>query len=554
MLNAGDLPDGNSPLNMGVPWDALSGGTYAPDYGAQLAGAIAPPQPGPVAPPPGQEELRNALDGMRNFQATLTAQNKAAQTPPQPTTVSTTTKPDGTKELSIKGPAELGEYYGNAAKFYQQALGGYAQQMDQIQQRLRMQEEQARNQPPWVQLATALSANLAQAPNLPGWVQAAGRTAAQLNPRPEEIQARRMGVLGQQAQLAERGMGLEIAQAKATQESHQMAIAAEKERLALVEKARDNIAQDISKGIGTMDAKTASAMLIEAGATGKELPAHLDTLKMLANNIGAKFTVERADKELGQKLAREAEDRRANALTEQVRLGNERNELADTRIKQNEFLNQDATYQKNTAMSTQEQSAVQSAFNVMNLTKKMDDVKVTKSPITGRLEYVNPYRPAEWQQIQLLSNQMLLSGLAGKLGAGVSDRDVTLMRQMVPSGKMTEEQYQATNKVLKSVNADNLQALMRANPNIQQWKSMQPMFKKVGLEKMYDETMAEMKPMLAGSYPSVFGPDRPAIADRKYGPDTKVTAESGSSTQRPTATNAAGEVIEWDGKAWVKKK
>jgi len=412
-------------------------------------------------------------------------------------------------------------YFQKASQFYQQALGGYAQEA----KRLEMERQRVESQP-WMQLATALSANLAQAKDMPGWVQGLGRTAAQLNPTVDELRARKLAVLGKGAEMSEKGMALGIAQERTIEDRAQRQEArvmqAEAQRQKLVKEAYDNLAQAVDKGPGMMNGKTAAAILTKAGARADELGPLLDQLGNLAANVGKAFEIKRDDVVKAQDLASKQEDRRTRALGEMVRLGEARLTQGEERIKQAEFLSQKSDYNKNTAMSTAEQAAVQSGFNVLNLTKKLEDVagKKTVSPITGRVQYVNPYRPAEWQAIQLYSNQMLLSGLAGKLGAGVSDRDVALMKQMVPSGTMTQEQFEATNRVLKSVNEDNIRSLMRANPNIQQWKTMEPQFKKLGLEKMYAQAMDEMKTELGTAYPAVFGPDRPAIAERTFGADT----------------------------------
>jgi len=417
-------------------------------------------------------------------------------------------------------------YFQKASQFYQEALGGYAKEA----QRLEVQRQQVESQP-WLQLATALSANLASAKDMPGWVQGLGRTAAQLNPTADELRARQLAVLGKGAEMSEKGMALGIAQERTYEDRAQRqearAMQAEAQRQRLVKETYDNLAQAIEKGPGMMSGKTASAALLKAGVREDELGPLLDTLGNLAANVGKAFEIKREDVVKAQTLASQQEDRRTKTAADVIRLGEARLTQGETRLRQAEFLSQKSDYNKNTAMSTAEQAAVQSGFNVLNLTKKLEDVagKKTVSPITGRVQYVNPYRPAEWQAIQLYSNQMLLSGLAGKLGAGVSDRDVALMKQMVPGGKMTQEQFEATNKVLKSVNEDNIRALMRANPNIQQWKTMEPQFKRLGLEKMYTDAMDEMKTELGDAYPAVFGPDRPAIAERTFGTDTKAKTE-----------------------------
>lgn len=118
----------------------------------------------------------------------------------------------GQRNVTVKTTEQNFQNTMDSATKYHQVLAGFVQQSQQAEMRLRMQEEQARNQSPWIQLATALAANMAQAKDLPGWVQAAGRTSAQLNPRPEELAARRMAVIEQGAGMAEKGVALDIAQ------------------------------------------------------------------------------------------------------------------------------------------------------------------------------------------------------------------------------------------------------------------------------------------------------------------------------------------------------
>ncbi len=286
------MPDSTSPLNMGVPWDSLSGGTN-PQFGQDLQEALVPSSrfQGPVAPGPGQAEFEQALGGMREFQATLKAHNDAAQTPPQPTSTTLERDPDGNERLTIKGPAELARYYGNAAQFYQQALGGYAKQMDSIEQQMRAQEAQIRSQPPWVQLATALSANLAQAPNMPGWVQAAGRTAAQLNPRPEELQMRRMGVLNSEAQLAERAIGAGLGSAKFA-----LDVASENRRAAEA-KVRDRLMFDkenVGAAIrGEGDPAAVTALGVQAGFVPPEqAEAYQKNIEAIRDSYATKKTAD----------------------------------------------------------------------------------------------------------------------------------------------------------------------------------------------------------------------------------------------------------------------
>ena len=160
---------------------------------------------GPAGMPPQQGPIEN----LRGFGANLFAQLTASNPAPK---IDWSVKhgPDGEPRLSASNltPDQV-DFFTKAASFYKQALGGYAQEAS----RLEMQQQQAQGQP-WQQLATALSANLAQQKDMPGWVQGLGQTAAELNPTVDQLAARKMAVLGQGAQMAEKGMAMGIAQQK----------------------------------------------------------------------------------------------------------------------------------------------------------------------------------------------------------------------------------------------------------------------------------------------------------------------------------------------------
>ena len=223
------MADDSSPLNMGAPWAALGGSDVAPVN----AGSFVPVGGGQVDPV-AQEQFAK----LRDIGARLAVQNEMSKAPQPAEETRIKKNKDGSEDVWTKTSRQNYENTIQGAMNYQHALGGYAQRMEQIEQHLAAQEQQARNQPPWVQLATALSANIAQAKNMPGWVQALGKTAADLNPRPDQIAQRRLGVLGEEAQLAEAGarMGETSMQHQQMQEEKTAALAqktqAEKDHLA----------------------------------------------------------------------------------------------------------------------------------------------------------------------------------------------------------------------------------------------------------------------------------------------------------------------------------
>ena len=178
-------------------------------------------------------------------------------------------------------------------KMLNQILGSFHQEA----QRLQAQEQQAQSQP-WMQLATALSANMAQARDMPGWVQALGRTAAQMNPSVQELQARRMQLMGQEAGIAEKAAGLDLAAMKASTDTKQ----AEFERKKLSDQNR--LASDylnrtrivVREGGGPMDWEKFQSGGIGVGIEPQRLPglyqAHVEEAKQLA--AGQEKKVERS--------------------------------------------------------------------------------------------------------------------------------------------------------------------------------------------------------------------------------------------------------------------
>ena len=180
----------------------------------QSVGNIPPVQQLGNFGPAGMQPQQSPIENLRGFGANLYAQMRASQAPPTLTETTIKRNPEtGEGTASVKMSENDLQYFQQASQFYQQALGGYAQEA----QRLEMQRQQAESQP-WQQLATALSANLAQAKDMPGWVQGLGRTAAQLNPTVDEIRARQMAVGAKQADIAEKGMALGIAEMRTRDE------------------------------------------------------------------------------------------------------------------------------------------------------------------------------------------------------------------------------------------------------------------------------------------------------------------------------------------------
>jgi hypothetical protein len=162
------------------------------------------------------QQTQQSLAGLRDFGARGAAQQKD-QGPEDflkyAKSLELTTDAEGNVGLNAKG-VNLRFLQGllSSQKQLNEIMGSFHQEAS----RLQAQEEQARQQP-WMQLATALSANLAQARDMPGWVQALGRTAGQMNPSVQELQARRMQLMGAEAGIAEKSAGLNISAAGLTE-------------------------------------------------------------------------------------------------------------------------------------------------------------------------------------------------------------------------------------------------------------------------------------------------------------------------------------------------
>ena len=269
--------------------------TYPPFPGSASDFSMLANQFNPATQDQGSMEADVAIQQIQKLADTgarMTAQSKANEIPAPLQNYQVKTKPDGSTEMSISGltPDQLA-YFQKASQFYQEALGGYAQEA----QRLEAQRQQVESQP-WMQLATALSANLAAAPGMPGWVQGLGRTAAQLNPTADELRARQLAVLGKGAEMSEKGMALGIAQERTIEDRKQReqadAARGETQRKMSVERALDNARAAITAGTGDVDGNGIMHGIAVAGATDAELESAAALLGSLAANVKRKFDIE----------------------------------------------------------------------------------------------------------------------------------------------------------------------------------------------------------------------------------------------------------------------
>jgi hypothetical protein len=194
---------------------------------------------------------------------------------------------------------------------------------------------------------------------MPDWVQGLGRTAAQLNPRPEEIQARRLGVLGEEAKLTEQGIRLSEAQMyhratlaqRADQTAktfHEIASAAQKGELTDVNTTSQMLqATGVPKEKADLQAKTLVGISKEkqalvsaaSAATDARQAAHLKemaresdnrlavTLKALTTKTSEKADADKAIEETAQALAPMNKDS-LNAMTQVAGMfGSARNKI-----------------------------------------------------------------------------------------------------------------------------------------------------------------------------------------------------------------------------------
>jgi hypothetical protein len=215
-----------------------------PDYASEIPGLAAKTWQLPGGDETDQA-LRTAQDSMnklRDFGARSASQQKPSlfQIPEGIGSVTITRDETGKPSISAKDVApELIEGLLHSKQKLDEIMGSFHQEA----QRLQQQEQQTQSQP-WMQLATALSANMAQARDMPGWVQALGRTAAQMNPSVQELQARRMQLMGQEAQIAEKAGALDIAAMRTQQE------AKKEERAATEARIRDLVGLEKSAEVG----------------------------------------------------------------------------------------------------------------------------------------------------------------------------------------------------------------------------------------------------------------------------------------------------------------
>lgn len=140
-----------------------------------------------------------ALDEMNGLSNSMT--NRAARQKEEETAPGIKSAYDANGYLTVSGmPPEMVQRLMTADRFYQQALESYSQEANRLQTR----EQGVRDQPLLSALAT-IAGNLAQNdPTLPGWVRGLGAASRQLNPTADELSQRRLGVLGAQADMANR--------------------------------------------------------------------------------------------------------------------------------------------------------------------------------------------------------------------------------------------------------------------------------------------------------------------------------------------------------------
>lgn len=262
---------------------------------------------------PGMAETQMALGRMRDTQSRMVAQQQ--QNDPMELLkfakkVTFRQTPEGGTEMGTEGTdPRIVQDLVRKSKMLDEILGSFHQEAARLQLR-----EQQQMQQPWMQLATALSANLAQARDMPGWVQALGRTAEQLNPPADVLRARRMAVMGQEAQVAERAAGLDIAAARTTEDAamrkEMQAQRIETARKLAVERAIDNAKEVIKAGTGDVDGNAIMRGVAVAGATPQELESASALLGGLAAERKKEWTVSRSDKAESQRIAQANEDRR----------------------------------------------------------------------------------------------------------------------------------------------------------------------------------------------------------------------------------------------------
>src|SRR5271169_3520796 len=165
------------------------------------------PAPGPSGlssfQPPGESDTeKDAFSKLGDFGARLSVQNKMNEDPAKGFN-SMKIKNDGTVQLDIH--QDVLQSYLDDKKYLNTLRGGMHQQMQRLEAR------EAQNRTPLGAIAQGLgtlSGNIATQRDMPGWARALGQTAKDLNPSNAELEARKMGLLKEEAGITEQSMRL----------------------------------------------------------------------------------------------------------------------------------------------------------------------------------------------------------------------------------------------------------------------------------------------------------------------------------------------------------
>lgn len=513
---------------------------------------------------------QQAVAALGDTGARLAAQKKAEAVPPLPQNYQVKTKPDGSTEISLSGltPDQL-QYFQKASQFYQQALGGYAQEA----QRLEAQTRQAEGQP-WQQLATALAANLAQAPDMPGWVQGLGRTAAQLNPTLDELRARKMAVMGKEAEIAEKGMALGIAQERTIEERNQRQIAeataVEKQRQLSVERFVDNAKESIKAGTGDVNVGEILKGLAVAGATPQELKANEALLGNLATNIGRKWQAEQTAKaealalsqknyELGEKRFRLLEQAAATKASDK---SEEQKDL--------EALAQSLAAGELTSLRTVASMRGGRRERVFRLAREIDpnfntaeiDRKIkteelfTLGPRGNDIRSFGTFLQHGGEAVETIKGIDLMSSkLANKTlnwwRANMTDSPelMRLQRSVEVVGIEFQKFLLGTQYALQKEDRERIKDFIKGDMPLKQMAATLNQMGRIADERMV-EFNHQYKKVMKHDLQDPFSPEAMTGAE-KMG----VKLSIGGASEQPTAVNEkTGEVLVWNGKAWIPKK
>lgn len=393
-----------------------------------------------------------------------------------------------TGKMTVEGmPQAMWQQMLKANQFYEQALGGYAQELARNQQELL----QVRGNPLLNVLAT-VSGQMAQQQNMPGIVQALGRANLELNPTAQRLQQERMGIMNQMTNVA----------GQQTAHMAQMATVMEKARANDINqgKARDAAGKAIINrlltGVDRYEALASFETFARqmendpvAKAYGWDKPETYGSLyerakEELATRIAAKDRDERRQ----EKLSRFNKDMKVQLMDESIPIWKKKQDYMQGLREGLIDYETAAAYRKKLAdadIKSDEQLRIIPAKDMDTLEKvsEMSDFmsrleKVAKDPVFK--SYMGPWNPAlilqsrwfkqlqspEQQYVQTLFGHEFPRGvdISGAMSRGFTQAEQPIIQQLIAGQTQTPEQALATIKVIRETSIDKQAKVIKAHP------------------------------------------------------------------------------------------